>query len=167
MSLTRSESDAQDLTQYTFYTWAAKGHQLRDIAKVKSWLFTTLHRAFAAARRRQSRFPHDNLEDASEQLPTFCPALADRLDASTGPDRPFLFPPTIKESGFQCPVLPGESATLLEPEEDLEILLRGGLNVPALALFRHNHVRLRIQSAQRFAKSQRLRFFAMDHRDLF
>src|SRR5947208_11090356 len=46
MSLTRVESDAQDLTQQTFYVWATKGHQLRDISKVKTWLFTTLHRAF-------------------------------------------------------------------------------------------------------------------------
>src|SRR5262245_34364593 len=34
MSLTRSESDACDLTQQTFYVWAKKGHQLRDISKV-------------------------------------------------------------------------------------------------------------------------------------
>jgi Sigma-70 region 2 len=44
MSLTREESEARDLTQQTFYTWATKGHQLRDISKVKTWLFTTLHR---------------------------------------------------------------------------------------------------------------------------
>ena len=36
MSLTQSESDAWDLTQQTFYTWATKGHQLSDISKVKS-----------------------------------------------------------------------------------------------------------------------------------
>jgi DNA-directed RNA polymerase specialized sigma subunit, sigma24 homolog len=31
LSLTRMESDARDLTQQTFYVWATKGHQLRDI----------------------------------------------------------------------------------------------------------------------------------------
>ena len=46
ISLTRSEADACDLAQQTFYMWATKGHQLRDPSKVKSWLFTTLHRAF-------------------------------------------------------------------------------------------------------------------------
>src|SRR6266536_2870886 len=41
-SLTRSEAEACDLTQQTFYVWATKGHQLREVAKVKTWLFTTL-----------------------------------------------------------------------------------------------------------------------------
>jgi RNA polymerase sigma factor (sigma-70 family) len=69
LSLTRAESDARDLTQQTFYIWATKGHQLRDISKVKTWLFTTLHRAFLVARRRQIKFPHDDLELVVEQLP--------------------------------------------------------------------------------------------------
>ena len=82
MSLTRSESDAQDLTQQTFYVWATKGHQLRDIAKVKTWLYTTLHRTFLAGRRRQIRFPHHDLEEVSEQLPTVPPIHANRMDSS-------------------------------------------------------------------------------------
>jgi RNA polymerase sigma factor (sigma-70 family) len=82
MSLTRAESDAWDLTQHTFYVWATKGHQLRDVSKAKTWLFTTLHRAFLEARRRQSKFPHDDLEEVSEQLPAFSPDLADQVDSS-------------------------------------------------------------------------------------
>src|SRR2546427_11664040 len=82
MSLTRAESDARDLTQHTFYIWAKKGHQLRDISKVKTWLYTTLHRAFLVGRRRQSRFPHDNLEEVEAQLPALTPAPADHVDAS-------------------------------------------------------------------------------------
>jgi RNA polymerase sigma factor (sigma-70 family) len=80
ISLTRAESDARDLTQHTFYVWATKGHQLRDISKVKTWLFTTLHRAFLEARRRQLRFPHYELEEIPEQslvLPTQCAHPAD------------------------------------------------------------------------------------------
>ena len=68
MSLTRVESDAQDLTQQTFYIWATKGHQLRDLSKVKTWLFTTLHRAFLKARQRQSRFSDQELEEVADQL---------------------------------------------------------------------------------------------------
>src|ERR1043166_6625006 len=55
-SLTRREADACDLTQQTFYVWAKKGHQLRDVTKVKTWLFTTLHREFLKSRRHLNRF---------------------------------------------------------------------------------------------------------------
>src|SRR3954465_8721913 len=82
MSLTRSEFDAQDLTQQTFYAWATKGHQLRDISKVKTWLFTTLHRAFLESRRRQTRFPHYQLSEVPAELPALSPALANQLDSA-------------------------------------------------------------------------------------
>ncbi len=82
MSLTRMESDARDLTQEAFLVWATKGHQLRDISKVKTWLFTTLHRAFLQARRRQSRFPHQALEEVTEQLPELSSESADQADCS-------------------------------------------------------------------------------------
>jgi RNA polymerase sigma-70 factor (ECF subfamily) len=81
MSLTRVESDARDLTQQTFYIWATKGHQLRDISKVKTWLFTTLHRTFLQARRRQNRFTHHDLEDVTEELPVVSPMRFDQLDS--------------------------------------------------------------------------------------
>jgi RNA polymerase sigma-70 factor (ECF subfamily) len=69
LSLTRAEADAQDLTQQTFYVWATKGHQLRDRSKVKTWLFTTLHRAFLMKRRWQDHFQHCELEEVSHELP--------------------------------------------------------------------------------------------------
>jgi len=46
LGLTRKESDAEDLTQQTFYVWALKGHQLRDPAKIKTWLFTSLYHQY-------------------------------------------------------------------------------------------------------------------------
>jgi len=81
-SLSRDEADACDLTQQTFCIWAVKGHQLRDASKVKTWLFTTLHREFLGARRRQTRFPHVDLEHAAAELPVVSPVTAGRLDAS-------------------------------------------------------------------------------------
>jgi RNA polymerase sigma-70 factor (ECF subfamily) len=81
-SLTQSESDACDLTQQTFYIWATKGHQLRDVSKVKSWLFTTLHREFLESRRRQQRFPHYELSQVDEELPSISPARVNQLDSA-------------------------------------------------------------------------------------
>lgn len=80
-SLTQAEADACDLTQQTFYIWARKGHQLRDGSKVKTWLFTTLHREFLESRRRQSRFPHYELEQVDTELPTVSPARVNQLDS--------------------------------------------------------------------------------------
>jgi RNA polymerase sigma factor (sigma-70 family) len=80
MSLTRAESDACDLVQQTFLTWATKGYQLQDLAKVKSWLYTTLHRAYLASRRQGTRFPHLELEEAAAELPNVEPDLVSRLD---------------------------------------------------------------------------------------
>jgi RNA polymerase sigma-70 factor (ECF subfamily) len=81
MSLTRTESDACDLVQQTFLTWATKGHQLQDPSKVKSWLFTTLHRCFLESRRRTTRFPHLEITVAEAELPNVEPDQLRRLDA--------------------------------------------------------------------------------------
>jgi RNA polymerase sigma-70 factor, ECF subfamily len=81
ISLTRSEADACDLAQQTFYMWATKGHQLRDASKVKSWLFTTLYRAFLESRRTITRFPHSELTETDVDLPVILPQAARRLDA--------------------------------------------------------------------------------------
>jgi RNA polymerase sigma-70 factor (ECF subfamily) len=61
VSLTRSEADASDLTQQTFYIWATKGQTLRELAKAKTWLFTTLYREFIRIRRRGQRM--SSIED--------------------------------------------------------------------------------------------------------
>ena len=82
MSLTRAESAALDLTQQTFYVWATKGHQLRDTSKVKTWLFTTLHRAFLQSRRRGNRFFHHELEEVADELPVVSPDVVNRADCS-------------------------------------------------------------------------------------
>jgi RNA polymerase sigma-70 factor (ECF subfamily) len=81
-SLTRDEADACDLVQEAFCIWANKGHQLRDATKVKTWLFTTLHREFLNSRRKQTRFPHVDLESAAGELPVVPPPPVNRLDTA-------------------------------------------------------------------------------------
>lgn len=81
-SLTRTEADACDLTQQTFYIWAAKGHQLRDPSKVKTWLFTALHREFLNMRRKIVRFPHHELSEMEHEIPVVSPAAVSALDAA-------------------------------------------------------------------------------------
>lgn len=81
-TLTRDEADACDLTQQTFCIWANKGHQLRDQSKVKTWLFTTLHREFLGSRRRQVRFPQLEIEALTAELPVVHPPSINQLDTS-------------------------------------------------------------------------------------
>jgi RNA polymerase sigma factor (sigma-70 family) len=82
LSLAGTEPDARDLTQQTFYIWATKGHQLRDRSKAKSWLFTILHRQFLTLCKRAARFPHFELGEASEELPTVSPEVVNTLDGA-------------------------------------------------------------------------------------
>lgn len=82
-SLTHSESDACDLTQETFLIWAQKGDQMRDRTKVKSWLFTTMHREHLQKRRRITRFPETEISEAEFELPEVLPFSVDSLDRDT------------------------------------------------------------------------------------
>ncbi len=82
LSLTEREAEACDLTQQTFFLWASKGQQLRDRSKVKSWLFTTLHREFLGSRRRNTRFPHHEIESVEHELPSVSPATVNEMDAA-------------------------------------------------------------------------------------
>jgi RNA polymerase sigma-70 factor (ECF subfamily) len=81
LSLTRNEADARDLTQQTFYIWANKGHQLKDVAKVKGWLFTTLHREFLQMTRHRERFSDEPISEVAENLPDLSVNIVNRIDA--------------------------------------------------------------------------------------
>jgi len=75
-SLTKTESDAADLVQQTFLIWARKGHTLREAAKVKSWLFTSLYREFLRQNRRSkpvTAIDQEILE--TQQDPTLVPSV--------------------------------------------------------------------------------------------
>jgi RNA polymerase sigma-70 factor, ECF subfamily len=75
LSLSKSEADAADLTQQTFFLWASKGEQLRDGSKAKSWLFTTLYREFLNRRRHEIRFPKVELHDVPEDAVSIVPNI--------------------------------------------------------------------------------------------
>jgi RNA polymerase sigma-70 factor, ECF subfamily len=74
-SLSRNETEAADLTQQAFYILAKSGNQVREPSKVKSWLFTTLHREYLGRRRKMIRFPQLDFEQAESELPVVTPAL--------------------------------------------------------------------------------------------
>jgi RNA polymerase sigma-70 factor (ECF subfamily) len=59
LSLARNEVEAADLTQQTFFILAQHAKQIRDPAKVKSWLFTTLRREFLHLKRQEVHHPHE------------------------------------------------------------------------------------------------------------
>jgi RNA polymerase sigma-70 factor (ECF subfamily) len=82
-SLTRTESDARDLTQQTYYIWADKRRQIQDESKVKSWLFTTLHREFLRKFNRLAKFPETDIHNLQEELPVSAPLPRDSADASS------------------------------------------------------------------------------------
>jgi RNA polymerase sigma-70 factor, ECF subfamily len=97
LSLTGGEADACDLTQQTFYVGEKKIGQLRDPAKIKTWLFTTMHRQFLNWQRHHTRFPHFTLETVEEQLPAAPKPYSDPdagavLEALTKVGDPFQAP---------------------------------------------------------------------------
>lgn len=82
LSLARNSADADDLTQQTFYIWATKGHTLRDVSKLKTWLFTTLYREFLKGRRRSTRHvAFDDLPPTEQDPPDVEVSAIDRMDA--------------------------------------------------------------------------------------
>lgn len=82
-SLTGNEADACDLTQETFLVWANKGHQLKNPARVKAWLFTTLYREFLKICRRRERIADDPIEEAVENLPQVPADCVNQIDSKT------------------------------------------------------------------------------------
>ena len=86
-SLAGTPDAAGELTQETYCRLLTNGRQLRDRAKVKSWLFTTLYRIFLGWRRHEVRFPHLEIESVAHELPPFTPAMVEALDGETVMER--------------------------------------------------------------------------------
>jgi RNA polymerase sigma-70 factor (ECF subfamily) len=55
-SLCRNPDEASDLTQDVFVIYARKGHSLREVSKLKSWLFTSMYREFLRRRKRAQKY---------------------------------------------------------------------------------------------------------------
>jgi RNA polymerase sigma factor (sigma-70 family) len=102
LSLARNSADAGDLVQQTFFIWATKGESLREAAKAKSWLFTTLYREFLRGRRRDARATSiEDLPPAEQEIAAEDIDRVARLDAATvmtalqGVDEVFRAPLTL------------------------------------------------------------------------
>lgn len=81
-SLASHEAEARDLTQETFAQLARKAGQIQDRSKLKSWLFTTLYRAFLDSRRFKARHPHVEVDASEDELPVTPPRAGEGLDAA-------------------------------------------------------------------------------------
>ena len=80
-ALAGTEAEASDLTQQTFWIWGEKGHQLREGAKAKAWLFTTLNREFLKGKRRQASFPEREFDEEIDGWSVLSPAVVRSLDS--------------------------------------------------------------------------------------
>ncbi len=81
-SLVQREGEARDLTQDAFTKLADKAHQIEDRSRLKSWLFTTLYRAFLDSKRRDKRYPHVEVGAVDAELPVSLPDAGGHLDAA-------------------------------------------------------------------------------------
>jgi RNA polymerase sigma factor (sigma-70 family) len=82
-SLAGNENDACELTQETFARLLAKGGQVRDESKVKSWLFTTLYRVFLGWKSRERRLPHLEISSVEHELPPIAAEMVDNMERDT------------------------------------------------------------------------------------
>jgi len=83
-SLSGNEHAAADLVQQTFYRWARHGDQLRDRSKVKTWLYTTLHREFLQGLRREHRLVAlPDADDLPDEHRAAANAAVEALDAES------------------------------------------------------------------------------------
>lgn len=80
-SLCGNPDDALDLAQSAFFKLSTKGHTLKDKSKVKTWLFSVVHREFIDQYRRRTRFPHSDLDEVTGLATTAPPPNARKLDA--------------------------------------------------------------------------------------
>lgn len=66
LSLSKNPDDAMDLTQSAFFKLTERIEQIRDPSRVKSWLFSVVHRAYIDQYRHHSKFPKDTIDSVPE-----------------------------------------------------------------------------------------------------
>ena len=81
--LSRNETQAADLTQETFLILTKQQAQIRDITKIKSWLFTTLRREFLRGLRTQSSHPEVELQPEHQDQLVSDSGVLQASDAAT------------------------------------------------------------------------------------
>ncbi|HTD66433.1 MAG TPA: sigma factor, partial [Candidatus Limnocylindria bacterium] len=81
LGLSRSEADASDLTQRVFERFGEKSGVLRDKAKTKTWLFTTLYRDFLQQKRHTTRFPESEWDETLDATIVELPRVEAAADA--------------------------------------------------------------------------------------
>jgi RNA polymerase sigma-70 factor, ECF subfamily len=81
-ALTANEIEAADLTQEAFLILCTQDGQIREPEKIKSWLFTTLRRAFLKALRARKARPEVALKPEHQARSTVHSTVSRSLDAS-------------------------------------------------------------------------------------
>jgi DNA-directed RNA polymerase specialized sigma24 family protein len=76
-SLTGNEDDTSELTEETFYRLLTRGAMVRDLSKIKSWLFTTLYRIFLNWEQRRALLPHFEIGSVENEI---APVTQDQMD---------------------------------------------------------------------------------------
>jgi RNA polymerase sigma-70 factor (ECF subfamily) len=79
-SLAGNADDACELTQESYYRLLSNEGQLRDPAKIKAWLFTTMYRVFLNQKHRSARFPHLTISAVEHELPVLTPQMVNEMD---------------------------------------------------------------------------------------
>jgi RNA polymerase sigma factor (sigma-70 family) len=96
LSLTRSEAEAADLTQQTFLILAQRSHQIKDVSKIKCWLFTTLRREFLRIVRSHASHPHQEFQPDVHDSPSLPDEALRALDAKAVVDALAAVEPTYR-----------------------------------------------------------------------
>ena len=81
LRLTRSQADAEDLTQQTFLTAQRKLHQLRDAAKALAWLYAVLRSCHLKSRRKLAAQAAGSIDLEIEQITDGGPLAPALLEA--------------------------------------------------------------------------------------